>query len=1595
MSAVPEETEGAPVLYLLVDAAREWVSSHPLSLLQPLEGHSTVVGENRESGINSSQKIPVCKFFLQGKCRFGDKCRNSHGHTPSKKASESADSPQTQALSADKPLGKGGKSKSEGSREKKEEEKKAPMRTSDDVISRILWDPDLPSDDFTVGYLDRFVGIIEKPFSSFSWEDLATVGINVLAVPKHRIQYFKFGDEIVWDKRSQVDDFFGSRGGRVIQDIVAERRTATKSELQCTDGGTKSAESAELIELDIDQEEEEEEVKAGQHVYMDRDRPTHFVCVRITDNRVKENVSKILEHFTAQAPPLREGCLPLTALHVTLCMVRLENDRQISVAQEVMKSATSHFLHILPRCSGLEFTGVSNFRERLVYVKVAPCPALETFVFFLMEQFQAAGLRTPGNHKEYTPHVTLVKLSRPIQRELHPGMISPALYQEFIDTPVGSNRFETLSLCSMSAPKLSDGFYLRLSEISNSLSGLPPQFLSLLKKRLDFFGEIGMISDEEHASLHRAVQQPETASGGSLEEFDTAIEEIIRLGQEGVMCTVTASDASRTPVVVVALRGVPGSGKSHLVTHCSEYLACSAKVAVCSADYFFMNSGGYRYSTKHLPQAHTHCLSLFVQAVEEGKELVVVDNTNVKKWEYEIYKYVSVILGLKFHVLKIPCPSERILEGYRSRNQHNVDQNTALKIFQRWEVNDTASLVPPSLAYPRTIPASPPPAYSLASLCSPEEETRNLRALQEMASLTAVYTAVFLTTESQWKLVSAILPTHPRVRADHVTLVFEPGKQACLKVRIGARVTVSVTGSVDNGQLQVAAVELPRTVLRNNSVPHVTVSAEESVSFKQANEVLQRQRPKPLRQALELEGIIGVTVRERNELDSIPADKRESSARISSKAKQELANQPMFVVRSESDFKTHVLPKLTATLEDAQLSTSIEISTGKQKITTLNVFDFDGTLFATPDPKKGRQVYEAHTGRKWERRGWLIWPESLLPPVFSSPGPALPTYRDHIGQAGSLTVVLTGRNERTRPGLEHVLESFKVYPEGLITKPDSSEEHTSDFKARIVRKMLEENLDVSLVRFWDDNPHNLSSLHRLSVTACKHVHFEIIDAVKMVPTVATKRGKKMKIDSSTTASNSSLAEVEPFSSNLESYLSSCGYLPSTSYTTAADCGVRFITEQYSQLLGYGGDPLHLVYRFGSTPLGRRGDMDMCLLCPSHLSPVDSLKQLSGRLRECGINYVHEGYSTRCPRLKIMLEYPTSCPIDYDIVFASIGGEVPSFFDTPRSLQVPAPEVLSLIKPEDSASKTAFTGAVLMHKLLAGIDWCVPLAQFGAVVEMVVQLLIAHRQKGNACHCIRTFHVVRLLANFIKDRRETLKQTNCDSLFKEFVGYAAEVTDDQWESLFGEFVPVEFIPKVRNVFEKAARDIDREATPSLACYENLLSRRPAYPPEGYTSVEINLSGTNRVELWRLNTIVEARLPSYVRQLVSLGLDVAPDGNTERKSGFSFAVPREKSAKKTLQQVLRPFWNEISKYRNQDGVNVTLNFGQPDENPDSQKSLPAIDEIKRFVSDSEQSEMKIASNLTAFERMLVYETCEQLGLSHTTVSSGREKHIVVRK
>ncbi|KAM4736240.1 leukocyte receptor cluster member 9 isoform 2-T3 [Anableps anableps] len=172
-----------------------------------------------ESAKQSKDGFKVCQFFRMGKCHFGGRCRLSHSdpspHDSAVLSPDMDDKEDGEKMEKHKKKkGAVNKVTKPKDNEGKDVNKKPRMRTADEVISRILWDTSVDASEFVVGYVDRFLGVLERPFCDFNWDtnpcdcDYTTE----LALPRHRIQYFAYRGHRIWDRHSRTDRVFGSTG---------------------------------------------------------------------------------------------------------------------------------------------------------------------------------------------------------------------------------------------------------------------------------------------------------------------------------------------------------------------------------------------------------------------------------------------------------------------------------------------------------------------------------------------------------------------------------------------------------------------------------------------------------------------------------------------------------------------------------------------------------------------------------------------------------------------------------------------------------------------------------------------------------------------------------------------------------------------------------------------------------------------------------------------------------------------------------------------------------------------------------------------------------------------------------------------------------------------------------------------------------------------------------------------------------------------------------------------------------------------------------------------------------------------------------------
>ncbi len=131
--------------------------------------------------------------------------------------------------------------------------------------------------------------------------------------------------------------------------------------------------------------------------------------------------------------------------------------------------------------------------------------------------------------------------------------------------------------------------------------------------------------------------------------------------------------------IVYIMRGVPGSGKSTI----AQEVAQDFNGSVHSTDDFFIEQdGSYNFDRTKLGEAHQSNLEAFGASLEQELPVVIVDNTNIKRWEFEKYVKLAEQRGYVIREVRAPTPE---LDEALARNLHGVPEETIKRMLAGFE----------------------------------------------------------------------------------------------------------------------------------------------------------------------------------------------------------------------------------------------------------------------------------------------------------------------------------------------------------------------------------------------------------------------------------------------------------------------------------------------------------------------------------------------------------------------------------------------------------------------------------------------------------------------------------------------------------------------------------------------------------------------------------------------------------------------------------------------------------------------------------------------------------------------------------------------
>lgn len=118
------------------------------------------------------------------------------------------------------------------------------------------------------------------------------------------------------------------------------------------------------------------------------------------------------------------------------------------------------------------------------------------------------------------------------------------------------------------------------------------------------------------------------------------------------------------------LRGLPGSGKSHL--------ACSIQGTIVSADTYPGLYVGQTINLALLDKAHGNAFREAIRVLDDDYP-VIVDNTNLTQVEVAPYVLLAQAFRVACRVVTVCCPPELAFK----RNVHGIPHDAFLRMQQR------------------------------------------------------------------------------------------------------------------------------------------------------------------------------------------------------------------------------------------------------------------------------------------------------------------------------------------------------------------------------------------------------------------------------------------------------------------------------------------------------------------------------------------------------------------------------------------------------------------------------------------------------------------------------------------------------------------------------------------------------------------------------------------------------------------------------------------------------------------------------------------------------------------------------------------------
>ncbi|XP_059088241.1 uncharacterized protein LOC131884467 [Tigriopus californicus] len=189
--------------------------------------------------------------------------------------------------------------------------------------------------------------------------------------------------------------------------------------------------------------------------------PNVFLAVQVSSAIIHENVRYFQESLVERNPKYFYFRVPVPKCHVTLKVFNAPPQHIDSILQAMERAVASNHEPI-----HLEFDGVNDFDDKVVFAQLTPNPALDALRKKLIKAINRLNvLDHPLTVDKYEPHLTLMKTSRCKDKKLRQMEIDLEHYEDLIHCYFGQESVGSVQLLSMELMGERNGYYFSHGEV--------------------------------------------------------------------------------------------------------------------------------------------------------------------------------------------------------------------------------------------------------------------------------------------------------------------------------------------------------------------------------------------------------------------------------------------------------------------------------------------------------------------------------------------------------------------------------------------------------------------------------------------------------------------------------------------------------------------------------------------------------------------------------------------------------------------------------------------------------------------------------------------------------------------------------------------------------------------------------------------------------------------------------------------------------------------------------------------------------------------------------------------------------------------------